>query len=108
MPNLLSAQVSAPPSLQPEKSGKSIKVADGSTASTCEKLKGVLVSFADHAASLHFLFIENMPVDTIIGIPNLEQLEARINMGHHYVTMTIDGVDVQLSFEHQRENEFLQ
>lgn len=49
-----------------------------------------------------------MPVDTIISTPNLEKLEARIDMRQNYVTMIIDGMDVQLTLEYEEEKILLQ
>lgn len=43
-------------------------------------------------------FVETLPVDMIIDTPILERLDSCINIGHSYVTVTIDGVDTQLFF----------
>lgn len=100
VPNLVSRQLCEQLCVKPEKSEKSIKVADGSMAPTCENLKEIPIFFGGHPISLDFLVVYETPVDMIIGSPTLEKLEARIDMGHSYVTATIDGVDVQLSFEY--------
>lgn len=83
MPNLLPSRLCSLLSLQLEKSRKSINVADGSTSSTFGTLKGISVSFDGQAALLDILVVDEMPVDTIIGTPTLEQLKASIDMGHN-------------------------
>lgn len=54
--------------------------------------------FAAIAADMEFLVFENMPVDTIIDGPTLELLEERLDMGKNFVTVIVEGVEVQLGF----------
>lgn len=95
---LLSSQLCEPLCLKAEKSEGSITVADGSTAPPCRNLIEIPISFGGHPVSLDFFDVDEMSVDMIIGTPTLEQIEARIDMGHSYVTGTIDGLDIHLSF----------
>lgn len=47
---------------------------------------------------MEFLVVDDKPVDVLIGSPTLEKLEARLDMGHNFVTVTIDETEVQLGF----------
>lgn len=54
VPSLLCSQLSGQLNLQPEKPGRSIKVADGLIAPTCRILKSVSISFGYHTAIRDF------------------------------------------------------
>lgn len=87
-----------------------IKVADEKTSKTTGVVTNVPLSFAGKSEFLEFLFVELIPVDMIIGSPTIEYLEALLNMGHNFVTITIYGAEVQLGFEYERtrQSEFRQ
>lgn len=102
VPSLLASQLCKQLSLKPEKSKRNIKVADGSMAPTCGTVRVIPISFGAHSALFYSLVVDEMPVDMIIGIPTLEQLETIIDIGHSYMTVTIDAMDMPLSFDYEQ------
>lgn len=88
---------------RPENSGKCIKVGDGSMALICGTLIALSILFAENSSVLKLLVVDDMAVDIIIGMPTLVQLEARIDMGHNAVAVTIERREVQTSFEYEKE-----
>lgn len=58
-------------------------------------IRGVPISFAGKSTPMDLLVVDDMPVHVFIGSPTLEKLEARLDMGKCFVTVTIDENEVQ-------------
>lgn len=54
--------------------------------------------FAGKATSLEFRVVEKMAIDMIIFSATLEALESRLDIGHSFLTVKLDGKEVVLGF----------
>lgn len=96
VPRLMSSRLSTELKQTTEATYHNIKVADEKKSTTRGIVRNFPLSFSGKAVSLEFLVVEKIPVDIIIGSPTLESLEARLDIGHNFETVNIDGSVVQL------------
>lgn len=51
------------------------------------------------------MIVDDIPVDVIVVSAKVKSLEAELDMGHSFVTGTVDRTEVQLGFEYERPRE---
>lgn len=59
-------------------------------------VKSVLVSFDGATTKMKFLAIEEVPVDTLIGMTGLGRPQVSIHLGGQYADFKIDGREIRI------------
>ena len=102
VPNLMSTEIATDLSLKIEPTTKKITVADGTMA----RCRGVVSDLPVHmdriVCPMDFLVVDKPPVNVIIGMPTMETLRTRIDLGLRTVRLSFEGRTTEISLEHER------
>lgn len=82
--------------IDPSPTRRTITVSNGVNV-VCKQIgKRVPVMFSGEATNLDFLAVDEVPVDLLIGLINLDLLQATLNLGRQFVDFTINKQSIRI------------
>ena len=107
IPNIISADLARQLCLLPKRTKQRITVADGSSANCIGRVKDVPITFGNLTASMDFLTIEKAPIGLIIGLPAMEDLQAKLDIGSRVVEIQLGKESARIGLEPDNGLHFL-